>query len=136
MPPDPPPPLASEVSQELPGTQTRTGQPAAAPARRWRRRVADVAGLTATFLLVLFIWHEFDARALVEADAAYRRNDLETTLRIARGHLARWPFSRYATSLAARCLSRLGRPDEAEAYYEAPVLSVSKTGTSVPTPWS
>jgi tetratricopeptide (TPR) repeat protein len=60
----------------------------------------------------------FNARALVEADAAYRRNDLETTLRIAKGHLARWPFSRYAASLTARCLSRLGRPDEAEPYYQ------------------
>ncbi len=36
---------------------------------------------------------------------------------MAEGHLARRPFSRQAALLVARCLSRLGQPDQAEAYY-------------------
>jgi tetratricopeptide (TPR) repeat protein len=55
---------------------------------------------------------------LPEADAAYSRNNLEAALRIAKAHLARRPFSRHATLLATRCLSRLGRPDQAEPYYQ------------------
>jgi tetratricopeptide (TPR) repeat protein len=86
--------------------------------RRWRRRLAIVAGLVAAVLLVAFAWSEFNPKALAEADASYRRNDLEMTLRIARGHLARRPFSRHAALMAARCLSRLGRTDQAEPYYQ------------------
>src|SRR5262249_38168612 len=55
--------------------------------------------------------------ALAEAERAYRRNQLETALRLAEVHLARRPSSRAAALLAARCLSRLGRPDQAEPYY-------------------
>jgi tetratricopeptide (TPR) repeat protein len=66
----------------------------------------------------MFVWSEFHPQALAEADAAYRRNDLETTLRIAKSHLVRRPFSRHAAVLAARCLSRLGRLDDAETYYK------------------
>jgi tetratricopeptide (TPR) repeat protein len=121
MPPDPSPPSTLEVSGSLPGADARTRRRATAPGRRgprWRRRLAIAAGLIAAGLLVAFAWSEFCPKALAEAEAAYRRNDLETTLRIAKVHLVRRPFSRYAALLAARCLSRLGRPDQAEPYYQ------------------
>ncbi len=117
MPRDPSPPLTLEVSESLAGAGARTGRRATAPAR-WRRRVAIASGLIVAGLLVAFAWFEFYPKALADADAAYRRNDLKTTLNIAKGHLVRRPFSRYAALLAARCLSRLSRPDEAEPYYQ------------------
>jgi tetratricopeptide (TPR) repeat protein len=81
-------------------------------------RVAIAAGLIAASSLVAVVWVEFYPTALADADLAYRRNDLKKTLLIAKEHLARRPFSRYAALLAARCLSRLGQPDEAETYYQ------------------
>ena len=77
---------------------------------------AVIVGLIAAGLLVAFAWSELHPADLAEAEAAYRRNDLESALRIAKG-TSRRPFSRQAALLAARCLSRLGRPDEAEPYY-------------------
>ena len=118
MPPDPSRPSTLEVSESPPGADARRRRRATAPRRRWRRRVAIVAGLIAAGLIAAFAWSESYPKALAEADAAYRRNDLETALRIAKGHLARRPFSRYAALLAARCLSRLSRPDQAEPYYQ------------------
>jgi tetratricopeptide (TPR) repeat protein len=69
-------------------------------------------------LLLAITWTELHPAALAEADAAYRRNKLELALRIAKGHLARRPFSRHAALLVARCLSRLGQPDQAATYYQ------------------
>ena len=74
-------------------------------------------GLIATGLLAAIAWSEYHPAALAEAEAAYRRNRLDLALRLAEGHLARRPSSRSAALLAARCLSRLGRPDEAEPHY-------------------
>jgi tetratricopeptide (TPR) repeat protein len=85
---------------------------------RWRRRVAIASSLIVAGLLVAFGWSEFYPKALTLADAAYRRNDLETTIRIAKGHLMSRPFSRHAALLVARCFSRLSRPDDAEPYYQ------------------
>ena len=117
MPPDPSSPLTLEASESLPRPDVRTRRRGTAPGRR-RRWVAIAAGLIAAGTLVAFAWSEFYPKALAEADAAYRRNDLETTLRLAKGHLASRPFSRYAALLAARSLSRLSLPDEAEPYYQ------------------
>ena len=117
MPPDPSPRSTLEVSASPPRADVRTRRRGTAPGRR-RRWVAIAAGLIAAGTLVAFAWSEYYPSALAEADAAYRRNDLETTLRIATGHLASRPFSRYAALLAARCLSRLGQPDQAEPYYQ------------------
>jgi len=121
MPPDLSPPVTLDDSESLPGVSGRQRQRATVPARvGWRRRrlVAIGSGLIATGLLAAFAWSEFYPRALAEADTAYRRNNLGTTLNIAKGHLARRPYSRYAALLAARSLSRLGRPDQAEPYYQ------------------
>jgi tetratricopeptide (TPR) repeat protein len=121
MPPDPSPRSNLEVSESPPRRDGRTRRRASGvgrPGPRWRRRIAFAAGLIAAGLLVAFAWSEFYPKALAEADAAYRRNDLETTLRIAKGHLASRPFSRYASLLMARCFSRLGQPDQAEPYYQ------------------
>jgi tetratricopeptide (TPR) repeat protein len=63
------------------------------------------------------VWSEAHPADLARAEAAYSRNQLAAALRIAQGHLARRPSSRHAALLAARCLSRLGRPDQAEECY-------------------
>lgn len=121
MPPELSPALTLEDSGRQLVAESRARRREVGPmrkGRRWRRRLAIAACLVAAVLLVAFAWTELNPKALAEADAAYRRNDLETTLRIARGHLARRPFSRQAELLMARCLSRLGRPDEAEPYYQ------------------
>src|SRR5438552_3746221 len=86
--------------------------------RGWRRPVVLTCGVVATLLAAVIGWLEYDPPALAQAEAAYRRNELDAALRIARGHLDRGPYSRAATLLAARCLSRLGRPKEAEPHYQ------------------
>jgi tetratricopeptide (TPR) repeat protein len=93
----------------------------AAPARRgrrWWRRAAIACGLIVTgSMAAAAVWSELHPADLARAEAAYRGNHLGTALRAAEGHLARRPSSRRAALLAARCLSRLGRPDEAEGCY-------------------
>src|SRR4051794_40678974 len=102
-------------------------EPLAAPAararpvvvkRKWRRPVVLLCGVIAALLAAAIGWFEYDPPALAQAEAAYRRNELDAALRIARGHLDRRPYSLSAAILAARCLSRLGRPKEAEPYYQ------------------
>jgi tetratricopeptide (TPR) repeat protein len=77
-----------------------------------------VLGLLAAGLSAAFAWSELHPQALARAEAAYGRNQLGAALRLAEGHLAQRPMSRQAALLAARCLSRLGRPDQAETYYQ------------------
>jgi tetratricopeptide (TPR) repeat protein len=121
MPPDP----TRRLTLEAPGSPPRPAAPAPArgvesPRRgwRWRRRAAIVGGLLATGLLAAWAWSELHPAALAAAEASYRRHDLKAALRLCEAHLARRPSSRSAARLAARCLSQLGRPDQAEAYYE------------------
>jgi len=83
----------------------------------WGWWAAIAGGLIATALLAMLIRSELYPADLAEADAAYRRNDLGTALRLAQGYLARRPTNRRAALLAARCLSRLGQPDQAETHY-------------------
>jgi tetratricopeptide (TPR) repeat protein len=85
--------------------------------RRWRRRAAITFGLIVSGSLAAVVWSELHPADLARAEAAYGRNHLGAALRLAEGHLARRPSSRHAALLAARCLSRLGRPDAAEAFY-------------------
>ena len=75
-------------------------------------------GLIAASLLSAFIWSEFYPAALARAEEAYRNNRLAVALQISLEHLKRRPTSRHAALLAARCLSRLGRPDQAEPLYQ------------------
>ena len=84
---------------------------------RWVR-VSMIGGVIVVGLLAAVLWFELQTEALVAAETAYRRNQLQAALRIAEGHLAWRPFCRPAVVLAARCLSRLGRPDDAERYYQ------------------
>jgi tetratricopeptide (TPR) repeat protein len=69
-------------------------------------------------LLAALGWSEYHPADLDRAESAYRRHDLGAALRIAEAHFARRPFSRSAAILAARCLSRLGYPDQAETSYQ------------------
>ena len=105
MPADPSPPLTRDVSESAAGpdggsrrraTATATGRGFGRGRTTMRIRVAIAAGLIAAGVSVAFAWSEFYPKALAEADLAYRRNDLKSALRIAKGHLARRPFSRYA----------------------------------------
>jgi tetratricopeptide (TPR) repeat protein len=84
----------------------------------WRRRVPYLCGLIAACLLAALAWSELHPAALEEAKEAYRRNDLEAALRFSQSYITRRPFSRHANLLVARCLSRLGRPKDAEPYYQ------------------
>jgi tetratricopeptide (TPR) repeat protein len=119
MPPDPSPPVTFDVSDSVRRADVRIRGGATAPRRRGRKICLAIAvGLIAAGLLAAFAWSEFYPRALADAELAYRRNDLRTTLRIAKGHLERRPFSRYAALLAARSLSRLSQPDQAEPFYQ------------------
>jgi tetratricopeptide (TPR) repeat protein len=89
--------------------------------RRDVRRLAGAAtasGLAAALLVSLTVWNLTRSVALEEAQRAYARRDLAGCLRRARDHLARRPWSRAAALLAARCLSQLDYPDEAEPYYQ------------------
>jgi tetratricopeptide (TPR) repeat protein len=97
--------------QARPATLTRRG-------RRWRKWPVIASGLLAASLLSVLIWSEYYPAAFTQAEEAYRGNRLEVALQISLGHLKRRPTSRYATLLAARCLSRLGRPDQAEPLYQ------------------
>src|SRR5262249_45750585 len=94
------------------------------------RRAAILCGVIAAGLSVAIAWSELHPRALALADAAYRRNNLEASLRLAKGHLARRPFSRHAALVVPGCFSGLGRPDEAEPYYrKAGTLNVEDQHT-------
>jgi tetratricopeptide (TPR) repeat protein len=108
-----PPRNATPVGVDPTPAPARTVRP-----RRGRRLAATVFGLVAIGLIGAFAWSEMHPVAMAEAEAAYRRNDLETALRKAREHLARRPFGRSAPRIAGLCLSRLDRPDQAEPYYE------------------
>jgi tetratricopeptide (TPR) repeat protein len=105
---------------DRPGPTTRrtAHQHSRGAAPGWRLGIAVALGLIAAALLAAIAWHEYHPRALVEAEAEYRRNDFAAALRTAQGHLARRPFSRSAALTAARCLSRLDRPEQAEPYYQ------------------
>jgi tetratricopeptide (TPR) repeat protein len=107
-------PSASDPGESV---RKRTGSQGKEPARRRRRWVAVVGAAIAAGLVAVIAWRALCPQALAEAEAAYRANQLEAALGKAQGHLAHWPFSRAAALVAARCLSRLDRPDEAEPYY-------------------
>jgi tetratricopeptide (TPR) repeat protein len=86
--------------------------------RRPRRRLAlALVAATLAIAAVPVAWREIDPEALRRAEAAYRRGDLATALRLARGHLAARPQNRAASLIAARSLSRLDQPDAAEPLY-------------------
>jgi tetratricopeptide (TPR) repeat protein len=75
-------------------------------------------GLSAVLVLVALTgWNFTRSNALSEAEQAESRSDFPKALRLSLDHLRRRPWSRDAARLAARCLSRLDRPDEAEPYY-------------------
>src|SRR6516164_359622 len=48
--------------------------------RGWRRSVVLLCGIITAFLAAAFCWLEYDPPALAQAEAAYRRNELDTAL--------------------------------------------------------
>lgn len=85
--------------------------------RRWATHLVGPFWLLG--LLALTAWNVTRSVALTEAQRAYARGDLVGGLQHALDHLGRRPWSRHATLLAARCLSRLDFADEAETYYRS-----------------
>jgi tetratricopeptide (TPR) repeat protein len=69
-------------------------------------------------LIGLTCWNGTRSAGLSEALAAEDRGDFTTALRNALEHLDRRPWSRDADRVAARCLSRLDRAEQAEPYYK------------------
>ena len=88
------------------------------PRRRRARSLAVAALLLAAGPLAWVGWSEWDPAMIREAEAAYRRGDPATAWRKASEHLARRPSSRAGASVAARSLTRLGKPAQAEPYYD------------------
>jgi tetratricopeptide (TPR) repeat protein len=68
-------------------------------------------------LLISAAWFAIRFDPLGRASAAYARRQYPAALKAARDHLGRFPGDRSASLMAARCLTRLGRPDEAESHY-------------------
>jgi tetratricopeptide (TPR) repeat protein len=92
-------------------------RPASPRARRWWLGTAIACGVILAGSLAAVVWMKSRPDDLPRAEAAYRRNELATALRVAKDQLARRPSDRHAAAVAARCLSRLGRPDQAEEFY-------------------
>ena len=76
--------------------------------------IPDPAGA----LLGLTGWNLTRSDALTQAQQLYTRGELTSCLRFSLDHLQRRPWSREATLLAARCLSRLDFATAAEPYYK------------------
>jgi len=57
------------------------------------------------------------AEPLENAEKAYEKGDLVSALKLSLDYLGRRPWSREASLIAARCLSRLDYPDQAEPYF-------------------
>lgn len=94
-------------------------QPPLRPRRpRWSRRLTFAGILIITVLAAVVAWIELFPPVLARAEEAYRRGELEPALHMARGYLEGRPGSRRANLVAARCLSRLGKPLEAEPLYQ------------------
>jgi tetratricopeptide (TPR) repeat protein len=85
------------------------------------RRVRFAAATVLLGLLLLTAWSVTRSDALGEAEGAYARardpKGLALALELALAHLDRQPWSRQASLIAARCLSRLDYLDEADRYY-------------------
>ena len=86
-------------------------------AKPWRRTLAVARAALIVGLVAPTAWDELQPRALREASAAYARDDLNTALGQALGHLRWHPWSRVAALDVARCFSRLDFADWAEPYY-------------------
>ena len=120
--PDPSRPAAPE-GRAAPIEVAKASKPIgpAHPRLRPRRRLGLGGTIFGIGLLAGLAWLTYGnatgSRALGEAEAAEVRGDFTTALRAAMDHLDRRPWSREASRIAARCLSRLDFAEEAEPYY-------------------
>ncbi len=82
------------------------------------RRWSLIASRTTVIaLLTLTAWRSVRPEAVAEAEAAYAKSDVVTSLRRACDRLDCWAPSSRASRLAALCLSRLDFAAEAERHY-------------------
>jgi tetratricopeptide (TPR) repeat protein len=90
-----------------------------------RLRPASKSWITGTAFGVVLLglsagtaWNLTRTDAIAPARSAYQQGELVLCLQHALDHLERRPWSREATLLAARCLSRLDYADQAEPYFK------------------
>ena len=102
--------LASPVEEGRGGAIRRRG-------RTRSGKVVLLLGLILAGLSAFTAWNLTRSEALDEARRADARGNLVVSLHASLDHLGRRPWSREAALLAARCLSRLDYPDDAEPYY-------------------
>ena len=108
-----------ETLMDIPPVPAAVPPPAPRPVLR-RRGLGGlvVQGAILTGLAWLTYENATTSRALVDAAVAEARGDDLTALRGATDHLDRRPWSRQASRIVARCLSRLDFADQAEPYYQ------------------
>ena len=116
----PPDSTGLEVARPIPRTLDlpRPGHSARPPGR------ASAGGLVVGVALLLGLgwltfWQATNSKALEASKLAEARGDYPAALVSATDHLARRPWSREASRIAARCLSRLDFADQAEPFYRA-----------------
>ena len=86
---------------------------------RSSRSLRIVFGLAiAGVLLGPLAWFLTRFDPLGHAAAAFERHQYQSALRAAQNHLSWFPTDRRASLMVARCLMRLGRAPEADAYYQ------------------
>ncbi|WP_435006095.1 tetratricopeptide repeat protein [Tundrisphaera lichenicola] len=90
------------------------------------RKLRSISFISIPMFLILTTWlgwREWDPPKLREASSDYRRGDYQAAFRKSSDYEKRRPWSQAAASLAGRSLARLGRIEEAEAYFEKAGLS-------------
>ena len=99
--------------------RSRPGLPGTARPRSLWGRMALLACLAIWIIASVAgaRWLVIRMDPLGQARNAYLSGDYRGALRAAEDDLRRWPGNREAGLMAARCLSRLGRHQEAEVYY-------------------
>jgi len=86
-------PIPAEGDSMASTIRAATVRPVFASKRSWKISAAATLMILAA-TLADYGWREMNPTALADATEAYRRDDLETALRLAAGHVARRPGGR------------------------------------------
>lgn len=95
-------------------TSPGAGRPRRIGGRFW---VITAAGIAIAVTLASWGWLATRFNPLEQARASYGRRQYSLALKSIRHHLGRFPNDQAAALLAARCLTRMSRPAEAEEHY-------------------
>jgi tetratricopeptide (TPR) repeat protein len=88
------------------------------PSVPWRRTTLLAIGVISLGLIGYGVWISTRFDPFGRSKEAYERHQYRDALARARQHLKRFPGDSSASLMAARCLSRLGNPAEAETFYD------------------